>query len=80
MKSSIVSSATFGFFPFLPSFQDEVLLLTGMGTNDAELAVDDTEVIETIITRCISPAAGGRGETGAVNEVEEPASVDGPAY
>ena len=47
--SRIVSSAAFTFAFFLSSSRGEFLSLTGFGTNDAELAVDDTEVDGTII-------------------------------
>ena len=54
--------------------------LTGMGTNDAKLAADNTEFEGTVISRRISPATGGRGEAGAVTGTGGPFPVDGPDF
>ena len=48
--------------------------------NDAELAVDDTEVEGTIIARRISPATGAGVGAGAKTGARGPVPVDGPVF
>ena len=52
--------------------------LNRCGTNDAELAVDDTEVDGTIIARRISPATGAAAGAGAETGTGGHVPVDGP--
>ena len=78
----IVSSAAFTSTPSLPSPRGELFSLNAFGANDAELAVDDTEVKGTIIARRSSPATGAGGgpgaETGAGGGPEAETRTGGP--
>lgn len=59
-----MSSAVFVSPSSLLSFRGDFCLLYCIGTNDAKLAADDTEVVGAIIAQRISPAAGDRGGAG----------------
>ena len=66
-------------FHSLPSVTSWGAIFTcGFGANNAELAVDDTEIEFTIIARRISPATGAGGGAGAETGVGGPVPVDGP--
>ncbi len=73
-----MSTATFAPFPSLPFPRGEFLSLNGFGTNDAELAVEDTKGEGIIIARRISPVARAGGGAGTETGAGVPAPVNGP--
>ena len=63
-------------FPF--HHLGELPSLNEFGVNDAEIAVDDTEVEGTIIARRSNPTTGAEGGAVAETGAGGPVPVDGP--